>query len=248
MLRKLAVLASLLALVGLAPPKVLADTVSLQSILFNASGTQRTDYTLAGLNSAGFNGTTGLGTLTFTDTGAGAHSFNVFFDHSLTAPFYNEYGAVSAAPPVAGQSWEIGDSFASTIYSDTQAGVLTNTNMLPGQTDNYLNTCSGPTCNGDVAMAMGFNYTLLAGQTETVTLTVSHTQPTSGFYLEEIHPLDAGAAPPPGNGSPVTIFLTGSAVTNTTTVIPEPSTWLLLSSGLLGLLFFWSRRRDLLQT
>jgi len=209
-----------------AAPIALADT-SLQSVLFNVNGTQFTDYSAAGMNVAGFNQATGLGTITFTfNPGPGTFFFDVFLDHQLNVPFFNEFGTVNGAP-AAGQSYEIGDSFASSIYPDVQAGgALANTNTLPGTLSNFDGLCAGATCNGDLAMAMGFAFTLGANQQELITLAVSLTNP-GGFTLQGTHPVDAA------NATPVNIFFNGSAVTQPINVapIPEPSSLILLLSG-----------------
>src|SRR5580700_9906553 len=49
---------------GAGAPAALADTTSLQSVLFNVNGATQIDFT--GANVGGFNTTTGLGTLTYT--------------------------------------------------------------------------------------------------------------------------------------------------------------------------------------
>ena len=227
-MRRIAVIGlAVLSLVLVCHPVARAD--SLQAVLFNINGTTQT--TLAGFNSTGFNSTTGLGTLTFTfNPGvAGTYTFTSFFENILSVPGYNEFGAATGTA-AAGQSWEIGDVFSSSVYADATAGILTNTNTIPGGTDNYLNTCVGPTCNGNPGLAMGFSFTLAAGQQELITLIFSATAPTSGFYLSQTHPID------PANATATSLFFSGSAATLSTTV-PEPSSLLLLgvALGALGL-------------
>jgi hypothetical protein len=229
-MRKLVLALSALALMGFVTlPVAFADTTSLQSVLINVNGTQQT--TFAGMNVLGFDQTTGLGTITFTyNPGPGTYFFDVFFDHQLSLPFYNEYGVVNGAP-AAGQTYEIGDSFLSSIYPDVQAGgPLPNANNLPGTLSNFGNACVGAACNGDFASAMGFAFTLVAGQQELITLGVSHTDP-GGFTLQDIHPQDAA------NPTPLTLFVNGSAVTQTTR-IPEPGSGILLLSSASLALFF----------
>lgn len=235
-----------IAVVGLAfiafaaVPAAHAD--SLQSVQFNVNGTVFTDYSAAGMNVGAFNQTTGLGTITFTFNpgAAGTYFFNAFFDNSLAAPFFNEFGTAVGAP-VAGQAWEIGDSFGSNIYADTGANTLSNTNTLPGQADNFLLTCSGVTCNGDAALAMGFTFTLTAGQQELITLLLSSTAPAAGFYLSQTHPVDAG------NLTATNLFYSGTAVTQSTGggggQVPEPSALLLMGSGLIVASFFLRKAR-----
>jgi hypothetical protein len=184
------------------------------------------------MNVGGWDQGSGLGTLklVFNPGAAGSYFFDVFLDHQLSIPFFNEYG-VANGTPVAGQSWEIGDSFASSIYNDVLAGgTLPDTNNLPGTSSNYVQNppsavCQGATCNGDLAMAMGFSFTLTSGQEEAITLTTSHS-PLGGFSLEGIHPVD------PANSSETLVFFTGTATTQPVghPTIPEPGSLLLLGT------------------
>lgn len=236
-MRRLAVIGLVLLCIGLlCQPAAKADS-TLTSVLFNVNGTTQTNF--AGFNTGGFNQTTGNGTLTFTFNpgAAGSYNFTSFFDLYLTPAFYNEFGS-STGVPAAGQSWEIGDSFASSIYTDAIAGVLTNTNMLPGHADNFLLNCTaGATCNGDAALAMGFDFTLTAGQEAIITLTLSTTQPGSGFYLTQTHPID------PGTNSILNLYFTGSEVAQSAVVgAPEPSSLLLLGLALAALCLAMGRK------
>src|ERR1700726_4213873 len=73
----------------------------LQDWEFNINGTDyfpptATFASVPGLNSAGFNSTTGLGTfvLTFNPGVAGTYNIGAWFYDPVAIPFYNEYGAV----------------------------------------------------------------------------------------------------------------------------------------------------------
>ena len=239
MVRSKVVFCLLLTVASVSP--MMAGPV-LASILTNANGTQTTDYT--GYNTASWDQTTGLGTLTYVFNGApGGYFFDVFFDHNISLPFFNEYGAVLGVP-AAGQTWEIGDSFNSNIYTDVQAGgALPNSNSLPGTTSNFANNCVGAACNGDFAAAMGFAFVLAAGQGELITLNVSLVDPGSGLRLRGVHPQDSA------NPSLQNIYISGSAVAcivgETCTAapgVPEPASVFLLGSGL-AILLAVSRRR-----
>jgi hypothetical protein len=240
MRRLICVLVFLVASAFVIPP-AFADPTSLQSILVNENNAvQFTDFT--GANTAGFNTTTGLGTLIYDyNPGPGVYFFDVFFDHSLNLPFFNEFGTVLGAP-AAGQSYEIGDSFASSIYPDVQAGgSLSNTNTLPGQATNYHNNCVGANCNGDFAAAMGFSFTLGANEMAEITFNVSHTDPGSGLRLKDTHPLD------PANPVALQLFINGSEanvpVNGNPSPVPEPSSVFLLTS--VGGPMLWRLRRRL---
>jgi PEP-CTERM motif len=222
--------------------------------------------TLAGMNATGFStatsgdmADTGLGTITYTFNpgSAGSYFVNFYFDEEVSTPFYNEYGTVNGSAP-AGESWEIaqvnpsngGIQFCSWNGSSCAPDAtefpnsLDNTNNLPAGNTNFLDNCTpspaSGTCNGDVATALGFNFTLTAGQEAVITITQSATNP-GGFNLEQVHPVD------PANPSETDIFLNGSidiqsactgpncGVTPPPPGMPEPSSLMLLGMGIVGI-------------
>lgn len=217
-------------------------------------------FSIAGLNSSGFNTATGQGTLifTFSPGAVGSYFFDIWLDNDLSAPNFNEYGATSGTA-AAGQSWQIGDPTpyynsglppgglgpGVDIVDNTALNVLSNANGLPGNTDNFLGNCAGGTCNGDASMAMGFAFTLAANQEEVITLNVSQNVPTSGFYLQQIHPVDGCDSQGMNCANPtqLNLYFSGSAVAEGTGgQTPEPGTWLLVSSAAAVLLLFRSRK------
>jgi hypothetical protein len=233
-MRKLNLAVLGLAVLACALPRAAFADIVLQESNINVNGTQYYDtFSVPGLNSAGYNQTTGLGSLTLTyNPGPGSYYVTAYFNISLSVPFFNEYGSVSGSP-VAGQSWQIDDPIYGTIFANAQANTLDDTNHIPGTVDNYLGECASvyaPGCansNDQVSWAMGFNFTLGAGQEEVISLLQSQTAPSGGFYLEQIHPID------PNNSSPVYAYFSGSATTQPiTTRTPEPGTWMLLITGL----------------
>jgi len=217
----------------------------LQDFAINVNGVFTDgDFTVAGIDATLFNQTTGLGTLTFNYSpgAAGTYFVDFFFDHSLHLTFYNEYGAIGGSAP-AGTTYQIDNSFSDanrtgTIFANAQNNALDNTNHVPGSTSNFTNSCGAngggavnASCNNDVAMAIGFSFTLAAGDAETITVSVTSTNP-GGFYLEQLDP-----------DSPSQIFLTGNAVGGTpVTGIPEPADWSLALTGLFGLLALRTKR------
>lgn len=216
---------------------VTAPASTLQEILFNVNGTAYHDtYLVPGLNSAGWNDATGLGTLTltFNPGAAGAYFFDAFFDHQLHVPFFNEYGAVSGAP-AAGVSWQIdepgfGDgNRLGTIFGNASANALDDTNHVPGTLSNLFNDCGGntpgnppdPACNNDVSMALGFNFLLAADELAIITITASPTMPTGGFFLRQLDP-----------DTPSDVFLVGM-ISIVSSRVPEPGTLSLVATALI---------------
>ena len=220
-------------LLGFTAKSALADPV-LTDVIFNVNGTTTvSSFAVPGLDTSAYNTATGLGTLTFTyNPGvAGTSFFDVMFDLDINSSvFQNEYGT-AVGTPGAGFSWEVGDYGATTppdIFDDTLNNTLGNVNLLPGKTDNFNDNCSGPTCNGDAAMAQGLSFTLGANQEEIITMTLSTTLPTSGFYLDQTHPVDAS------DKTQQDVYFTMSATTKSTgtSPVPEPSTWMMLATGM----------------
>ena len=259
-MRRLAILVLLVGGLSLAP-LAHADTasVSLQYEAFTADGSSYVNTAAPGMVIS-VDGK-GEGTITFTDTAVGSDYFNAFLDYELGIPFYDENGSAGGSA-AAGQSWEIGDSYASSIYTDASAGALTNSNLFTNPCvagtsclDNYAGTYNGeygtpdPDYNGDVALAMGFNYTVGLDEEEVVTLTASETKP-SGFYLEQFTSYGCtevtdGACT--GDIVPVELYLSGTAVEEPAGVtppsgVPEPGTLSLLGAGLLFVILISTKR------
>ena len=119
----------------------------------------------------------------------------------------------------AGQSWEIdepGYSFGD-IFSNLLGSTLDNGNGVPAGSED------------DVSMAMGWDFSLLDGETAVIQFLISNSAPVSGFYLTQTDP-DSGAS----------IYFSSSLNVGGT-VIPEPSQFL-PGIGLLGLLYYRIRR------
>ena len=124
---------------------------------------------------------TGLGTFTLMVTGAGSHYAAAFLDHDIdfgNNGSFNEFGG-SLGAPAAGQSWELGDPYNSTIYTDFSGSALSNSSLLTG---------GGINGGDDVSMALGWSFLLAAGDTATIGWTVSETAPAGGFYLVQTDP------------------------------------------------------------
>jgi hypothetical protein len=240
---------------GILAPATYAS--SLQDWEFNINGT--TYYpskgsslaSIPGLTQVGFNTTTGVGTYQIKTTAIGSDFIGVFFDVPVAIPFYNEYGAQNGVP-VSGQSFEVGapeydvtsaNQGSEKIVDDLANEKLSDLVSTAGSLSNYLNNCganggasANPACNDFVSLAMGFNFKLTAGETETVTFTLGTSNP-GGFSVEDIHPVDGS------NVSLQAIYLSGSAVLGSAPPpppppgVPEPAS-AGLAAAALGLLAF----------
>ncbi|MGO9340677.1 MAG: PEP-CTERM sorting domain-containing protein [Terracidiphilus sp.] len=239
MKRNLLLMCAVFLLLGMGASRALAqDTPSLQDIWFNVNGSQ-TELSAPGVNLGGYNSSTGLGTITFTDLNVGAGYFNTWWDEEVGVPFYNEFGSTGGVLSDPNESWEIGGNYSSSIFGDAAAGALLDSNLLPEGASDFGADCgtwSGGVqtdstgCNGDATTALGYSFNVSSGDEEIVTLKVSQTAPSSGFYLQQTNPNEDG------NGVIGNVYFSLSATQQPTgnqpPPTPEPSTWLLMLTGL----------------
>jgi hypothetical protein len=210
-MKKSMVLSMVLLFMGVMAGGVATADSVLFEWAFNVDGT--VSYMPAA--PGGFNAGTGLGTWEVTISGAGAHNFIAYFDHEIdetTNSYSNEFGTTYGTL-AAGQSWEIDEPgwVFGNIYANMLANTLDNSNGVPS------------TAPDDVSMALGWNFLLSAGETAKITLLLSATMPTGGFYLAQTDP-----------DSPYTFYYSGD-IDIRSQGVPEPGTLLLLGSGLAGL-------------
>lgn len=248
-----------------------ADTLSLASALINSSAAGIVDPTAPGTPglAGALDGTTGLGTLVFTDTQTGSGFFDLFVDLSLATPFSNEYGATGGGGPATGQTWQIdvpdywcntaacqslglpagspdpNDPTAS-IIANTLANTLNNQNGVPGTLSNFLNDC------GAEPNAIGPAQNPACNNDVSLAMGFNYIIPVG--YQEIVTLTVSATAPPrgfyleqlhtadPANPNGATpVYLYGTAELQSESV-PEPSLRILMTFVLALMFFRWKRR------
>ncbi|NWG13788.1 MAG: PEP-CTERM sorting domain-containing protein [Acidobacteria bacterium] len=204
-MKKLALALGTLLILALTTPAALADEIALFEYALNVPAG-------AGIDLSGFDAVTGLGIITITLSTAGPNTVLAFFDHEIdeeTNTFFNEYGSTSGTP-AAGQSWEIDEPgyVFGNIYANFLAGALDNSNGVPAGSPD------------DVSMAIGWLFSLNAGEMAVINFIASRDEPVSGFYLQHTDP-----------DSNTSIYLY-SNIAISPVGVPEPGMLLLLALGL----------------
>ena len=209
--RFIVVLAALVWLAGVAPAR--AATITLFEWAVNQNGAVTSGSAPANWNIAGFDTSTGLGTLTATFTSPGAHNVLLFLDIEIdenSNTFFNEVGG-TAGSPAAGQSWEIDEPgfVFGNIFTNFTLGALDGTNGVP------------PNSPDDVSVALGWDFDVGADEVGIVTFIVTDIMPEHGFFLQQTDP-----------DSQASVYFT-SNLTIRGTQIPEPATLMLFGTGLM---------------
>jgi hypothetical protein len=168
--------------------------------------------------------TNGLGTLTWSTSAAGSHNFIAFFDHEIDEAintFFNEYGDTSGSPS-AGQSWEIDEPgyVFGDIYNNVLSGSLDNFNGVP---------LSAP---DDVSMALGWDFSLNSGESALISFYLLDTIDGAPFYLIHTDPDSQSSI----------YFASTLEIRGDGQPIPEPSTLLMVGSGLAIVVSFGRKR------
>ncbi|MCV2355639.1 PEP-CTERM sorting domain-containing protein [Paucibacter sp. B2R-40] len=191
--------------------------ISLAEFAFNIDGAVSNGAAPAGVNIAGFNTSSGLGSISVKLSGAGNRYAGLFVDHEIDETvntFFNESGS-SSGIAAAGQGWEIdepGFTFGN-IYGNFLAGQLDGLNGVPAGSED------------DVSMATDWHFALNAGETATISFLFSDIAPVGGFYLKQFDP-DSQAA----------IYMSSSLLIEQDGHIPEPASLGLVGLGLLAAL------------
>lgn len=218
---------------------VSATQIDLFDWAFNIDGAYSYRPDMGPVDDGAFNAVTGLGTLTWQTSEFGTHTFLAAFDHDIEgtgSTFYDETGSVHGTA-AAGQTWEIDEPGYWNIYGSSTGDI--HNNFLGGHLDNTVFNDEGIP-QEDVSMGMGWHFSLGDFETAAVTLTLSETMPTSGFYLQQYD-----------NPSEKSIYLSSSLVITSdepgpgpTNPIPEPGTMLLFGTGLAGIAGFARKKSE----
>jgi hypothetical protein len=233
---------TVLAVILLSATPVLADSVSLNDWTFNINGSTYNPPPLSSeFDASGFDFTTGLGSITLRLPQGIYSSIIGYFDHDIIGDnngVANEVGSVNGSPG-AGQSWEIDQP--GYLYNDPPlyTGDLV-ANVLAGNLDNlyFDGNYTGP---DDVAMALGWAFTVDPGKIARITWDVTTTEAPSGFYLQQN---DVVGVQSPTSTPPIDIYFSSSlTIQDEQNIIPEPSAWILLATAL-GLVSYGKLKRS----
>jgi hypothetical protein len=106
------------------------------------------------------------------------------------------------------------------IYINFSAGALDNTNGVPSGSPD------------DVSFALGWAFTLAAGETATLNFRTSLTAPAGAFYLVQTDPASSSS-----------VYFTSDNTIRGGSEVPEPATLLLFGTGLAGVIGLRRRKK-----
>ena len=152
---------------------------TLEDWIFNIDGVISEDFFGDPLPTTG-SLVDGLGTLSLDITDEGSHNVIGFFDFEIAEDlntFFNESGTATGLP-ATGQSWEID------VPAFSPFGMYDN--VFDGSLDNSSGVTPGN--EEDVAFAIGWAFSLLAGDTATIDYIFTDISPSVGFFLTQTDP------------------------------------------------------------
>lgn len=174
-----------IAFFGLGSLTANAAFISLYDYGFNVDGIGTNaldgDPIPGSVDVSGFDLNTGLGRIDISFAGIGAHNALTYLDHEIDEAintFFNE-NASTGGSLGAGQSWEADEPefVFGDIYSNYLGNNLDNSNGVP------------PGSEDDVAMALGWDFTLAADETAIASFFASTSNDSAGsFFIEQNDP------------------------------------------------------------
>lgn len=244
----------LLILSFLFTANVYADVISLASWGLNINGdiiSSANDLPDNVIFSDDFFATgTGTVSISFESTISADYSIAMFFDHEIIEEdntFFNEYGAAVGTSADSRLSYEIDEPgygiyedgyeptgdfdvdvehlvYMGDIYDNFSYYGLDNKLYYDYYTDSYLSDFEE--ISDDVSMAMGWNFSLNAGEVGTIEFIVTDAAPTEGFYLAQLD-----------HDSPKLGIYLQSRLNITPVGVPEPNIISLFGMGVISLCF-----------
>jgi hypothetical protein len=161
--------------------------------------------------------------LTF--SGEGNHSIKSFFDIEMSQDvntYFNEIATISGTPD-SRLTWEVDEPgyLFGNIYD----------NFAGGSFDNSI--FDGADIADDVSVGLGWDFTLTAGQTATLTYNIGDLIPAGGFFISHIDPESGENA----------YFTSNLTISGGPVGVPEPATAGFVLFGSLLLSLFAAKRR-----
>jgi len=227
----------------LAPAAWALPTVDLQEWAFKLNGTIYDSFINAptdlpvSFDISDFDFPTGLGTVKAAFTAPGTYDLASFFDHEMNQfvnGFMDEFGAQVGTRPT-GLSFQMetpNDVYYNWFEPFDSTHPLQNAVEF-GPAQDGTGLPPGVQTPNDQSMALGWNFTLAAGEIGLVTFTVGFAAP-SGFYLQQSDPGFVGTGPDDPSADPGSIYFS-SDLNVQPAGVPEPSAILLLVAGLVSL-------------
>jgi hypothetical protein len=174
-----------------------AAFISLYDYGFNVDGSGTNaldgDAIPGSVDVSGFDLNSGLGQINISFAGIGAHNALTYLDHEIDEElntWFNENASIGGALG-GGQSWEADEPefVFGDIYTNYMGNALDNSNAVPVGSED------------DVSMALGWDFSLAAGQTAVASFFASTSNDSGGSFFIEHNDPDSSAVGANGGAS-----------------------------------------------